>query len=277
VRDWVEDTLAGLDDPRSLPPALRHRVERWLVIDAPGAPSLDEEVTARLADTLSDPLAPWTEQLGAPRPLPAETRQRLEHVLVGRRRGRRLLGTAVAAGVLLLAGIVAAVDSAGSGPSGPSKSATRASAEPGAARAPRTTVTGPQAQVPRRAGTPVPSSVPAAGPAPSEATEPGVSAGGAESAAAGPASAAPAAGPSVATVDPAGGPAAGGTWVTITGSALSGATSVLFGSTPASFVVVSGSSLRAESPAHAPGVVEVQVASAQGSSPTTPGAVYRYG
>ncbi|WP_432587038.1 IPT/TIG domain-containing protein [Streptomyces sp. HD1123-B1] len=63
--------------------------------------------------------------------------------------------------------------------------------------------------------------------------------------------------PSLTSVSPNQGPAAGGNTVTITGSGLSGATSVLFGSTPAtSFTVVSSTQITAVAP---PGSGNVQV------------------
>jgi IPT/TIG domain/FG-GAP repeat len=75
-------------------------------------------------------------------------------------------------------------------------------------------------------------------------------------------------GPSVENVSPAGGPAAGGTTVTISGEHLAGATAVRFGATPAtSFTVLSEKSISAVSPAGA-GIVDVTVETGYGVSLT---------
>jgi alpha-tubulin suppressor-like RCC1 family protein len=77
----------------------------------------------------------------------------------------------------------------------------------------------------------------------------------------------PPASPKVSSVSPTGGPVAGGTEVTITGSKLSGATTVRFGGTPAaSFTVNSSTSITAIAPAHAAGTVDVTVITAGGAS-----------
>ncbi|HEX7458985.1 MAG TPA: IPT/TIG domain-containing protein, partial [Acidimicrobiales bacterium] len=63
------------------------------------------------------------------------------------------------------------------------------------------------------------------------------------------------------------GPAAGGTSVTITGTGLTGATSVLFGGTPAaSYSVTGDTSITAVSPAAPAGTVDVSVTTAGGTS-----------
>ncbi|WP_417413415.1 IPT/TIG domain-containing protein, partial [Hoeflea sp.] len=85
---------------------------------------------------------------------------------------------------------------------------------------------------------------------------------------AGSGSAAPPA-PTVSSVSPATGPAAGGTSVTITGSNLSGATAVAFGATAAaSFTVDSATQITATSPAGS-GTVDVRVTTAGGVSATS--------
>jgi hypothetical protein len=72
--------------------------------------------------------------------------------------------------------------------------------------------------------------------------------------------------PAVTKVSPAKGPSAGGTTVTITGTGLTGATAVKFGTAnAASFKVTSPGSITAVSPAHTKGTVDVTV--------TTPGGV----
>ena len=75
----------------------------------------------------------------------------------------------------------------------------------------------------------------------------------------------------VTKVSPTSGTSGGGTTVTITGTGLSGATGVLFGTTPAqSFTVNSaGTVVTAVSPAQLPGVVKITVVSPGGTSPTT--------
>jgi DNA-binding beta-propeller fold protein YncE len=83
-------------------------------------------------------------------------------------------------------------------------------------------------------------------------------------------------GPGVTKVAPAIGPAAGGTSVTITGSRLTGATAVKFGSSEAtSFTVNSETSITAVSPPGA-GRVDVTVTTAAGTSLTTPADQFTY-
>jgi 6-phosphogluconolactonase (cycloisomerase 2 family) len=84
-------------------------------------------------------------------------------------------------------------------------------------------------------------------------------------------------GPRVTKVEPTIGPAAGGTSVAITGSNLSGATSVKFGSTGAvSFTVNSETSITAVAPAGT-GAVDVTVTTAAGTSPVSPADQFTYG
>lgn len=76
--------------------------------------------------------------------------------------------------------------------------------------------------------------------------------------------------PSVTSLSPTGGPTLGGTTVTITGTNLSGATAVSFGSTPAtSFAVDSATQITALAPAHTAGTVDVTVTTPGGTSSTT--------
>jgi len=84
--------------------------------------------------------------------------------------------------------------------------------------------------------------------------------------------------PAVATVSPAGGSTAGGTVVTISGSSLRDATTVLFGSTPATSVSFSHhtQTLTAVSPPHALGMVDIIVGGPYGSSAPTPSASFTY-
>lgn len=75
--------------------------------------------------------------------------------------------------------------------------------------------------------------------------------------------------PTVASVSPATGLAAGGTAVTISGTNLTGATGVTFGGTAATaVVVVNSSTITCTAPAHAAGTVDVVVTTPKGSSPT---------
>jgi large repetitive protein len=75
-----------------------------------------------------------------------------------------------------------------------------------------------------------------------------------------------AAAPSVSSISPTGGPTAGGTTVTISGSNLSGASAVLFGSTAAAGLKVSNSSVTATAPAEPAGTVDVTVITPGGAS-----------
>jgi hypothetical protein len=83
-------------------------------------------------------------------------------------------------------------------------------------------------------------------------------------------------GPTVTSLNPAFGPAAGGTLVTITGTGFTGATVVDFGSTAATnFTVVTDTSITAESPAGT-GAVDVTVMTPNGTSATSSGDVFTY-
>jgi hypothetical protein len=83
--------------------------------------------------------------------------------------------------------------------------------------------------------------------------------------------------PTVNKVEPTSGPAAGGTSVTITGTGLTGATAVKFGSNnAASYTVNSPGSITVVSPAGA-GTVDVTVITAAGTSPTSPADQFTYG
>lgn len=86
-----------------------------------------------------------------------------------------------------------------------------------------------------------------------------------------------AAAPAVSGVSPSGGPTAGGTTVTITGTGFTGATAVKFGTTAAtSFTVVSATKISAVSPAHAAGLQNVRVTTSGGTSAIVSGDQYRY-
>jgi alpha-tubulin suppressor-like RCC1 family protein len=81
--------------------------------------------------------------------------------------------------------------------------------------------------------------------------------------------------PTVTSVAPTSGPAAGGTGVTITGANFTGATSVRFGTRPAQITVLSDTSISATSPPGA-GTVDVTVTSAAGTSSTGPNDHFTY-
>ncbi len=83
--------------------------------------------------------------------------------------------------------------------------------------------------------------------------------------------------PAVTSLSPTSGSTAGGTVVTITGTHFTGATAVLFGSTPATaFTVGSDSSITATAPAGSAGTVDVIVTTAGGSSPPVTGDHFTY-
>jgi alpha-tubulin suppressor-like RCC1 family protein len=76
--------------------------------------------------------------------------------------------------------------------------------------------------------------------------------------------------PSITSVNPTSGPAAGGTSVKITGANLEGATSVAFGATSTThFTIDSASTITATAPAGAIGTVDVTVTTPAGTSPTS--------
>lgn len=88
----------------------------------------------------------------------------------------------------------------------------------------------------------------------------------------------PAGAPVVTVVSPAGGPVTGGTSVALTGSGFTGATSVTFGgSLGTSLVVTSDTTLTVVAPVHAAGQVDVIVTTPAGSSSVSASAKYTYG
>jgi len=74
--------------------------------------------------------------------------------------------------------------------------------------------------------------------------------------------------PSVSAITPASGPAAGDTVVTITGTNLTDATAVQFGTTAATFLINSATQITATTPAGAAGIVDVTVTNSGGISAT---------
>ena len=76
--------------------------------------------------------------------------------------------------------------------------------------------------------------------------------------------------PTVSSVSPATGPAAGGISISLVGTGFTGATAVTFGATSAaSFTVNSATSITAVSPVHAAGVVDITVTGPTGTSATS--------
>ena len=83
--------------------------------------------------------------------------------------------------------------------------------------------------------------------------------------------------PSVTSVNPASGPTAGGTSVTINGTGFTGATAVSFGGTAAStFTVNSSSKITATAPAESAGTVDITVTTSGGSSAASGNDQYTY-
>jgi hypothetical protein len=82
--------------------------------------------------------------------------------------------------------------------------------------------------------------------------------------------------PAVTALSPSHGLVGGGTSVTITGTDFGGATTVMFGTTPASFTVDSSTSITATSPAHALAVVTATVVGTFGSSPGSAASNFTY-
>lgn len=85
--------------------------------------------------------------------------------------------------------------------------------------------------------------------------------------------------PTLTSISPAAGPAAGGTTVIITGTNLSGATAVKFGAKPAgSFTVNSNTQITAKAPSGTAGTtVDVTVTTGGGTTATSAGSKYSYG
>ena len=83
-------------------------------------------------------------------------------------------------------------------------------------------------------------------------------------------------GPSVASISPSSGPSAGGTSVTITGANLANATAVKFGSNTATVNSNTATQIVALAPAGSAGTVDVTVATAGGTSATSPADQYTY-
>lgn len=237
-----EEMLSGLDGPRPLPPALRQQLEDRLLSDA--SRPLEPEMAGRLASALG------AEPSGAR--LPRFTRARV--------------GAAAAVAGLLIAGsVTVALDHPGRArPAAVSGSST--SSSPHSLLAPVPSGAGAGAA----AGSPAPSAAGASAPS-FNASNAQLNQSSAAAAPAGPLDGV------AATVTPDRGPAAGGTWVTITGAHLTGATGVRFGSRLAPrYTVVSGEQIRALTPPGPPGPVPVSVLAAPGESSLGPFPSFTY-
>jgi hypothetical protein len=254
-----DEFFSDIDAPRPLPTSVRQRLEETLL-----ARPLPPEVSQRLAERLS----------------PAQPRRSLWA------RAARSPWMGAAAALVIAGGVAAALSIPGGGSgSAPTASKGLPTRPSGAASASQS------------AGTPSPAQFGALNASTTTnhaATNQGAASGGSSGGAAGGASAsgagastgasapgaapavAPSTAPAVTSVSPAGGPVTGGTWVTINGSNLAGTTAVRFGAAAAQrFQVVSGTEVRALSPAHAPGPVYVVVATPRGSS--GPSVTFTYG
>lgn len=258
-----DEILPGLDSSRPLPPVLRSRLEETLL--GAGAardlrPSVAEALTGALAadDDVDDLLA----GLDGPRPLPDVISARLERSLARpQSAGRRYRWLAGAAAACLLAAVAGGL-TLGGGHHPPKVSS------PTAVTVPTT-------------------SHPAAGSEATDGSASGPDAGGNNDVAAPAAAsgtsrtvvpAAIGARPSIASVTPAGGPRAGGTLVTISGTGFSGLSSVHFGTTATrSYTVVSSNVIRVVAPPHASGPVTVSVTTSAGTSAAEPADRYTYG
>jgi hypothetical protein len=86
----------------------------------------------------------------------------------------------------------------------------------------------------------------------------------------------PSSGPTVTGLNPTSGPTAGGNMVTIAGTNLSGTMAVNFGTTSASILATSATSVVVSAPAHAAGVVDVTVITPGGTSATSAADQYTY-
>jgi putative cell wall-binding protein len=86
-----------------------------------------------------------------------------------------------------------------------------------------------------------------------------------------------AAGPTITSISPTGGPTTGATTVTLTGTGLTGVTAISFGGTPGTAVTaISATSASAVSPAHAAGAVDITATTPGGTSPTGAGDLFTY-
>ena len=280
--DPTAELLRGADRPRPLPPELRTRLADRLMAanrgqgsDVAGVRPLPSELRGRLADALPSEGAPDTAAAGDAAGSAAEP---------GPRRAWRWAtpAAAVAAALLVVAALVG-LSVRGGGSNNPHTTAAASGSNSRRPAAPPASSSGPGvggaggARPGAGSGAAADASS-AAGQSPSAggAARSGTSAGAATPGAT--AAAAPAVpAPSVSRVSPAAGPTTGGTWVTVSGENLGSATQVRFGTTAArQLVLVSGTEVRALSPAHALGTVDVTVVAPGGASAVTPADRYTF-
>jgi len=265
VSEWPDALLRDLGAPRPLPHALRARLEDALVATAPAAIRHDD---ADAEDGGDDDVAVALTGLGGPRPVPGARRQAMADALVrtGRDvRAARRRGLAVAAAVVLLVGGGTAVALSLTGRQGATTTAQRPQRHsvPAAGGG----ASGGSGVLPS-AGAPVPSAAPGI-------TDNAASAGGSGGANTALGVAQP--GPTVTALTPDSGRSAGGAVVVVTGTGFVHVTAVTFGGVPAAFTVVSPTEIRAVTPAHGAGTVDVVVSASGGSSATGAGDQFRYG
>ena len=233
--DPTEPDFRGLDADRPVPASLRARLEAALLDDVSLLDGLD-----------------------APRPLPLSTRVALERALVRQPRWSRWQPVlAAAAVVLVLAGSLTAVRLVSNGKSSTSNLASgRAptTVEPGVVvpapeEPPPTAATAPAGLPSSATGAAGPRPTPTGTTATTAGCPQGCAAAGAAGAA-GPMAAAATVGPPhfVRSVQPASGSLRGGTTVTVAGYGFTGASGVRFGSSSATFTVVSDTEIRAVTP-----------------------------
>ncbi|HEX5266513.1 MAG TPA: IPT/TIG domain-containing protein [Acidimicrobiales bacterium] len=279
--DPTEELLRGADRPRPLPPDLRQRLADRLMAaegagtaDITGARPLPTDLRARLADALPSPAGPAEDIDGDDGDAPSR----------GPRRARRWVNpaSAVAAALLVVAAVVG-LSVRGGGSNNQPTAASNGASKSARAATPQLSASPnqPAASAGNGGGAASggSSSSSGAGPTGLPSTGAGVTGGEGGAAAGGtqPAAAPAALPPSVSGVAPASGPAAGGTWVIVTGQNLGPATGVRFGTAPArQLVVVSATELRALSPAHSAGTVDVTVVTAGGASAVSPGDRYTF-
>ena len=277
--DPTEELLRGADRPRPLPPALRQRLaDRLMAANQGEAPAvtptrpLPSDLRARLEDALPSEGTPDVDggddgADGVPAP--------------GQRPAWRWVNpaAAVAAAVLVVAAVVG-LSVRGGGPTKPLTTAAASSSSTARAAAPpKLSASGEAggAGVTAGAGGAAANSAPLARQPAAGGGMAGSGASGGAAAPGGTAAAPSVPAPSVSAVAPSTGPAAGGTWVTVTGQNLGAATQVRFGATPArQLVVVSGTELRVLSPAHDLGTVDLTVVTPGGTSAATPGDRYTF-
>jgi IPT/TIG domain len=266
MAEWPHDLLAGLDVPRPMPAGLRDRLEAVLLDAEPGRPLWDEPAF-RLEESLLDDdrdVAAALATVDAPRALPPHVQDALSSSLAARQpsspaaRRRRLLRIgALAAGLMLLAGLGIVLAARHSSP-------TTEASRPVPHRTANRTGSGTSSNASGRPATGTPGTF--RGPlaaSPNTSLAPYGS----------PVSAGASTEPNITNITPHVGPA--GTTVTLTGQAFTGATAVRFGTADAHFTILSDTELRVTAPPGS-GTVNVLVMTRAGSSAPESADSYRY-